>query len=100
MPGGRGLGAGSSGGRRRARTAPGYPRLAEAYAWLANSVGETDGVVAGAEWAERALQLAEDVGDTETALEARRIRVRLPDGRLEAMEQVLEDAQRANWLNS
>ena len=50
---------------------------------------------------ERALQLAEDLGDTETALEARRILAfALPDGRLEAMEQVLEDASSASWLNS
>ncbi len=80
---------------------PATRELAEAYAWLANSIGETDGWAAGAEWAERALQLAEDLGDTETALEARRILAfALPDGRLEAMEQVLEDAQRASWLNS
>ena len=78
---------------------PATRELAEAYAWLANSVGETDGWAAGAEWAERALQLAEDLGDTETALEARRILAfALPDGRLEAMEQVLEDAQRANLV--
>ena len=47
--------------------------LAKAYAGLAKTIGETDGWAAGAEWGERALQLAEDLGDTETALEARRI---------------------------
>ena len=73
---------------------PATRELAKTYAWLANSVGETDGWAAGAEWAERALQLAEDLGDTEPALEARSILAfALPDGRLEAMEQVLEDAQ-------
>ena len=71
--------------------------LAEACAWLANTVGETDGWAAGAEWAERALQLAEDLGGTETALEARSI-LAFRDGRLEAMDQVLEDAQRANLV--
>ena len=45
------------------------------------------------------MHLAEDLGDTETALEARRILAfALPDGRLEAMEQVLEDAQRAKLV--
>ena len=51
------------------------------------------------EWGERALQLAEDLGDTETALEAKRfLAFGLPDGGLEAMEQVLEDAQRASLV--
>ena len=45
----------------------------KAYARLARSIGETDGWAAGTEWGKRALQLAEDLGDTETALEARRI---------------------------
>ena len=92
--------------RRAAREAvavleplPASRELAKAYARLARSIGETDGWAAGAEWGERALQLAEDLGDTETALEARRIvACGLPDGGLEAMEQVLEDAQRAGLV--
>jgi DNA-binding CsgD family transcriptional regulator len=90
---------------------PASRELAQAYAWLANqggpegaffcggrSIGETDGWAAK-EWGERALQLAEDLGDTDTALSARRSLVLwLPDGRLEAMEQILEDAQRAGLV--
>ena len=78
---------------------PASRELAKAYARLARSIGETDGWAAGTEWGERALQLAEDLGDTETALDARRIvACGLPDGGLEAMEQVLEDAQRAGLV--
>ena len=78
---------------------PASRELAKAYASLARNIGETDGWAAGAEWGERALQLAEDLGDTETALEARMIvACGLPDGGLEAMEQILEDAQRAGLV--
>jgi hypothetical protein len=58
-----------------------------------------DGWAAGAELAKRALRLAEDLGDTETAFEARCIvAFALPDGQLEATQQVLEDAKRANLV--
>jgi DNA-binding CsgD family transcriptional regulator/tetratricopeptide (TPR) repeat protein len=78
---------------------PASRELAGAYAWLANSIGETEGWAAGAEWGERALQLAEDLGDTETALKVKRIvAFGLPDGELEAIEQVLGDAKRANLV--
>jgi DNA-binding CsgD family transcriptional regulator/tetratricopeptide (TPR) repeat protein len=78
---------------------PASRELAKAYANLARSIGETDGWAAGAEWGERALQLALDLGDTETALEAKRVLARaLPDGGLEAMGQVFEDAQRAGLV--
>jgi DNA-binding CsgD family transcriptional regulator/tetratricopeptide (TPR) repeat protein len=78
---------------------PATRELAKAYASLATNIGETDGWVAATEWGERALQLAEDFGDTKTALLARRIVARgLPDGGLEAMEQVFEDAQRAGLV--
>jgi DNA-binding CsgD family transcriptional regulator/tetratricopeptide (TPR) repeat protein len=78
---------------------PASRELAKAYANLARSIGETDGWAAGAGWGERALQLAEDFGDTETALEARRILARaLPDCGLEAMEQVFDDAQSAGLV--
>ena len=44
----------------------------------------------------RAEQLAEDLGDIETALDARKIvACGLPDGGLEDLEQVLGDVQRA-----
>ena len=62
---------------------PASRELAKAYAWLARSIGETNGWAAATEWAKHALQLAEDLGDTETALEARRIaRVRAPRRRV------------------
>jgi DNA-binding CsgD family transcriptional regulator/tetratricopeptide (TPR) repeat protein len=78
---------------------PASRELAKAYANLARSIGETDGWAAGAGWGERALQLALDLGDTETALEAKRILARaLPDGGLEAMGQVFDDAQRAGLV--
>ena len=78
---------------------PASRELAEAYARLASSIGGTEGWAAGAEWGERALQLAEDLGDTGTALEAKRfLAFGLPDGGLEAMEQVLGDAKRANLV--
>ena len=73
--------------------------LAKAYAWLARSIGETDGWAAGTEWGKRALQLADDLGDTETALDARRIvACGLPAGGLEDLEQVLQDVQRAGLV--
>jgi DNA-binding CsgD family transcriptional regulator len=78
---------------------PASRELAKAYANLARSIGETDGWAAGAGWGERALQLALDLGDTETALDAKRILARaLPDGGLEAMGQVFDDAQRAGLV--
>jgi len=78
---------------------PASRELAKAYANLARSIGETDGWAAGAGWGERALQLALDLGDTETALEAKRTLARaLPDGGLEAMGQVFDDAQRAGLV--
>ena len=78
---------------------PASRELAKAYAWLARSVGEADGWEAGTRWAERALQLAEDLGDNETAVSARRIvAFGLPDGGLEAMEQILGDARRAGLV--
>lgn len=88
--------------RRAAREAvavleplPASSELAKSYAALSASIGATDGWAAATELGERALQLAEDLGDTETALEAKRIIARwLPDGGLEAMDQVLEEAQR------
>ncbi len=80
-------------------TLPASRELAKAYAWLARSVGETDGWEAGTRWAERGLQLAEDLGDNETAISARRIvAFGLPDGGLEAMEQILE-RRAARWLS-
>ena len=78
---------------------PASRELAKAYARLARSIADTDGWGAGGDWAKRALQLAEDLGDTEAALDARRIVAReLPDGGLEALEEVLEDAQRAGLV--
>ncbi len=78
---------------------PASRELARAYAGLATNIGETDGWAAATEWGGRALQLAEDLGDTETALDARMILARgLPYGRLEAMDQVLQDAQRARLV--
>ena len=78
---------------------PASRELAKAYAWLARSVGEADGWEAGTRWAERGLQLAEDLGDNETAVSARRIvAFGLPDGGLEAMEQILGDARRAGLV--
>ncbi len=78
---------------------PASRELAKAYAWLARSVGEADGWEAGTRWAERALQLAEDLGDNETAVSARRIvAFGFPDGGLEAMEQILGDARRAGLV--
>jgi len=55
---------------------PASRELAKAYANLASRIGETDGWAAGAGWGERALKLAEDFGDTETALGARRFLAR------------------------
>ena len=52
---------------------PASRELAKAYARLARSIADTDGWGKVGDLAERALQLAEDLGDTETALEARRI---------------------------
>ena len=70
--------------------------LAKAYAWMARSIGESDGWEAGTDWGERALQLAEDLGDNDTALAARKIIAwGLPEGGLEAMEQIVDDARRA-----
>ncbi len=70
--------------------------LAKAYAGLATIIGETDGWAVATEWVGRALQLAEDLGDTETALEPRRIvACEFSDGGFEDLEQILEDAQRA-----
>ena len=78
----------------RSRPVANWPK---AYAWMARSIGESDGWEAGTDWGERALQLAEDLGDTETALDARKIIAwGLPEGGLEAMEQILEDAA-AGW---
>jgi DNA-binding CsgD family transcriptional regulator/tetratricopeptide (TPR) repeat protein len=78
---------------------PASRELAKAYANLARSIGQTDGWAAGAGWGERALQLALDLGDTGTALEAKGILARaLPDGGLEAMGQVFDDAQRAGLV--
>jgi DNA-binding CsgD family transcriptional regulator len=78
---------------------PASRELAKAYANLARSIGETDGWAAGAGWGERALQLALDLGDTETALEAKRVLARaLPDGGLEAMRKVFDDAQGAGLV--
>ncbi|HTT92193.1 MAG TPA: AAA family ATPase [Acidimicrobiales bacterium] len=78
---------------------PASRELAKAYAMLAWNIGENDGWAAATEPGERALQLAEDLGDTGTALDARtRLACALPDGRLEAMEQVLQDAQRAGLV--
>jgi DNA-binding CsgD family transcriptional regulator/tetratricopeptide (TPR) repeat protein len=78
---------------------PATRELAEAYIGLASNIGETDGWATATEWGERALQLAEDLGDAGTALEARRIIARgLPEGQLEAMERVLAEAQRAGLV--
>ena len=75
---------------------PASRELAKAYASLARSIGETDGWAAGTGWGQRAQQLAEDLGDIETALDARKIvACGLPDGGLEDLEQVLGDVQRA-----
>jgi DNA-binding CsgD family transcriptional regulator/tetratricopeptide (TPR) repeat protein len=92
--------------RRAAREAiavleplPASRELAKAYASLATKIADTDGWGAAGDWGKRALRLAEDLGDTETALDARRIvACELPDGELEAMEQILEDAQRAGLV--
>ena len=66
---------------------------------MARSIRDTDGWRTGAEWGKRALQLAEDLGDTETALEARRIiACGLPERGLEELDQVLEDARRAGLV--
>ena len=78
---------------------PASRELAKAYERLARSIAGTDGWGTGGDLGKRALRLAEDVGDTETALDARRIvACELPDGELKAMEQVLEDAQRAGLV--
>ena len=78
---------------------PASRELAMAYASLAAKIGESDGYEAGTEWGERALQLAEDLGDTEVALEARRTAAwGLPERGLEELEQILEDAQRAGLV--
>ena len=73
--------------------------LAKAYAMLAWSIAESDGWAAATGWGERALQLAEDFGDTETALDARSILAHaLPAGGLEELEQVLRDTKRAGLV--
>ena len=73
--------------------------LAKAYTRLPRNTRDTDGWRTGAEWGKRALQLADDLGDTETALEARRIvACGLPERGLEELQQVLEDAQRAGLV--
>ena len=70
---------------------PASRELARAYAKLGwNSIFRNE-LGAGAEWGERALRLAEDIGDTETALEARTIvAYGLPDHGLEEIEQILK----------
>jgi DNA-binding CsgD family transcriptional regulator/tetratricopeptide (TPR) repeat protein len=73
--------------------------LAQAYARLARNIRDADGRDSGTEWAKRALQLAEDLGDTETALEAKRIvAFGLAERGVEELEQVFEDAQRAGLV--
>ena len=68
---------------------PASRELAKAYARLARSIGDTDGWAAGTDWGKRALRLAEDLGDTEAALDARKVLAcGLPDGGLEEMEHV------------
>jgi DNA-binding CsgD family transcriptional regulator/tetratricopeptide (TPR) repeat protein len=75
---------------------PASRELAKAYLRFPRNTRDTGGWETGNERVERALQLAEDLGDTETALEARRtIACGLPERWLEELEQVLEDAQRA-----
>ena len=70
---------------------PASRELARAYAKLGWNSIFRDESGAGAEWGERALRLAEDIGDTETALEARTIVAHgLPDHGLEEIEQILK----------
>ncbi|HXW81758.1 MAG TPA: AAA family ATPase [Acidimicrobiales bacterium] len=79
---------------------PASRELAKAYVRLARSIADTDGWRTCGDLGERALRLAEDLGDIETALAARNIvACHLPDGQLEAMEHVLEDAQRAGLVD-
>ena len=73
--------------------------LANAYLRLPKNIPDSDGWRSGTEWGKRALQLAEDLGDTETALEARRtIACGLPERALDELQQVLEEAQRVGLV--
>jgi DNA-binding CsgD family transcriptional regulator/tetratricopeptide (TPR) repeat protein len=77
---------------------PASRELARAYVKLAKNSIFRYGWGADAEWGKRALRLAEDLGDTETALEARSVvACGLPDGGLEA-EKILGDVERAGLV--
>ena len=98
-----GTDGGVGAGRRKAvavlEALPVSRELAKAYVRLPRNIRDTDGRGTGAEWGKRALQLAEDLGDTETALEARRIvACGFAERGLEELGQVLEDAQSAGLV--
>jgi DNA-binding CsgD family transcriptional regulator len=70
---------------------PASRELARAYVKLGWNCTFRDELGAGAEWGKRALRLAEDLGDTETALEARSlVAFGLPDRGLEEQDQIVE----------
>jgi ATP/maltotriose-dependent transcriptional regulator MalT len=70
--------------------------LAKAYVRLATNALDTEGLGEALRWAKRATQLAEDVGETETALEAHRIvACARPDGGVAEMEKILDSAEQA-----
>ena len=93
-----GVGAGRSRGCDRARSAPGQSRAGQGVRVAGQEHRRNRWLGGRHRVGERARQLAEDLGDIETALEARKIvACGLPDGGLEDLEQVLEDAA-ARWL--
>jgi DNA-binding CsgD family transcriptional regulator/tetratricopeptide (TPR) repeat protein len=77
---------------------PASRELARAYVKLGKTL-RRDRPGEGSKWGERGLRLAEDLGDTETAFEARRVVASaLPDRGVKEMERVLEEAQRVGSL--
>ncbi len=68
--------------------------LAKAYIRLANDIVEKEGSGEAVKVARRALQLAEDLGNTDMATEASLlIACELPDGGLQEVQQILESSQ-------
>jgi DNA-binding CsgD family transcriptional regulator len=75
---------------------PAGPELARAYAKRARDISDTEGLGAALSWARRALRLAEECNEPRTAIQARRLLAcSLPDGGLEEMEHLIDEAERS-----
>jgi len=74
---------------------PAGPELGRAYLRLAECITRTEGLGKALGWARRALRLAEEFDEAETAIDSRALLARSsPGGGLEEMEHLIDDADR------